>query len=89
MVRVGEPITEDDFLSLPMPTLHLLASETPNTGFVCKRIQLRTPYNEKGGVGQRLLWRFPSKDQASEDRRTWDLSKCGLIEDMIVSSRES
>jgi hypothetical protein len=33
-------------------------------------------------VGQRLLWRLsPSKDQASEDGRTWDLPKCGLIED--------
>ena len=55
-------------LSLPMRTFHLLASQAPNTCFVCKRIKLRTPYNEKRGVGQRLLWRwFPSKDQASED----------------------
>ena len=91
MVRVGRLITEDDvliILSLLMRTLHFLASEAPNTRFVCKRVKLRTPYNEKMGVGQRLLWRrFPSKDQASEDGRTWDLPKCGLIEDALVSSQ--
>ena len=91
MVRVGGLITEDDvliILSLLMRTLHFLASEAPNTRFVCKRVKLRTPYNEKMGVGQRLLWRrFPSKDQASEDGRTWDLPKCGLIEDALVSSQ--
>ena len=35
-VRVGELITEDDLLinlSLPMPTLHFLASEAPNTAY--------------------------------------------------------
>ena len=43
MVQVGEPTTEDDFLidiSLPMRTLHLLASEAPNTCFVSKLIKV-------------------------------------------------